>query len=79
VSPLALYLPYLLLDDQLEFLGGNVLDEKPFIVMPFLKNGNARDYIHNNPTCNRQKIVSIIVRIFRATETLHQFCSRSAI
>ena len=41
-----------------EFLGANVLDGKPFIVMPFLKNGNARDYIDNNPDCDRPKIVS---------------------
>jgi hypothetical protein len=47
-------------DDHVEFLGANVLDDTPFIVMPLLKNGNARDYIHVNPGCNRQKIVSII-------------------
>jgi hypothetical protein len=43
---------HLVPDDALEFLGANLLDGKPFIVMPFLKNGNARDYIHNHPACN---------------------------
>jgi hypothetical protein len=47
-------------DGCLEFLGANVLDDDPFIVMPFLKNGNVRNYILNNPTCNRHKIVSVI-------------------
>ena len=41
----------------IEFLGANILDDKPFIVMPFLKNGNARDYIYEHPECNRAKIV----------------------
>jgi hypothetical protein len=43
--------------DTQEFLGANTLDDKPFIVMPFLKNGNARQYIEANPKCDRQKIV----------------------
>jgi serine/threonine protein kinase len=58
---------YLVPDDALEFLGASLLDDKPFIVMPFLKNGNAHDYIHNHPTCNRQKIVSIFIRLSRQT------------
>ena len=41
----------------IEFLGANILDDKPFIVMPFLKNGNARHYIREHPDCNRAKIV----------------------
>jgi hypothetical protein len=47
----------LLINNQ-EFLGANVLDDKPFIVMPFLKHGNALDYIEANSNCDRQKIVS---------------------
>ena len=43
-----------------EFLGANVLDDKPFIVMPLMENGNARDYIDRNPTCDRQRMVSCI-------------------
>jgi len=41
-----------------EFLGANILDDKPFILMPFMRNGNVRDYIECNPDCDRQKIVS---------------------
>jgi hypothetical protein len=42
-----------------EFLGANVLDEQPFIVMPYLKHGNARDYIRHHPDCDRLRIVRI--------------------
>jgi hypothetical protein len=41
----------------LEFLGANVFDDRPFIVMPYLKNGNARDYVNDHPDCNRTLIV----------------------
>lgn len=40
-----------------EFLGANVLDERPFILMPYLKNGNARDYLNHHPYSDRQTIV----------------------
>jgi hypothetical protein len=40
-----------------EFLGANVLDEKPFIVMPYLANGNARDYLQEHPNADRLQIV----------------------
>lgn len=40
-----------------EFLGANILDDKPFLVMPYLKNGNARDYLHKHPNGNRLQIV----------------------
>jgi hypothetical protein len=40
-----------------EFLGANILDDKPFIVMPYLKNGNARDYLQEHPDGNRLQIV----------------------
>jgi serine/threonine protein kinase len=36
-----------------EYFGANAFDDQPFIVMPFLKNGNARDYIHNHPEWDR--------------------------
>jgi serine/threonine protein kinase len=36
----------------------SVLDEKPFIVMPYLKHGNVRDFIQNHPQGNRDMIVS---------------------
>lgn len=45
----------------LEFLGANYLEDKPFIVMPYLKNGNARDYVGRNPQCNRLRIVCVVV------------------
>ncbi|KZP31913.1 kinase-like protein [Athelia psychrophila] len=41
----------------LPFLGANVWGDRPFIVMPYLKNGNARDYIQNYPECNRAAIL----------------------
>ena len=40
-----------------EFLGANILDEKPFIVMPYLANGNARDYLQKHPNADRLQIV----------------------
>jgi len=43
----------------LQFLGANVLDDRPFIVTPFLQNGNARDYIRRNLTCDRIKLVRL--------------------
>jgi serine/threonine protein kinase len=44
-----------------EFLGANVLDDKPFIVMPFLKNGNARQYMQAHPSCDRLVLVNLYV------------------
>jgi len=41
----------------LQFLGANVLDDKPFIVMPYLKNGNARNYLQQHPGCDRLQIL----------------------
>jgi hypothetical protein len=49
--------PWVLSVTLLEFLGANVLDEKPFIVMPLLRNGNARDYIQDHPTYDRLQLV----------------------
>ena len=39
------------------FYGANVLDESPFIVMEYLKNGNSLEYIDRNPGCNRLRMV----------------------
>ena len=58
-----------------EFLGANVLDERPFIVTPYLTNGNARTYIQNNSDCDRQKIV----RSQRSPETEYTVTSASFI
>jgi len=41
----------------LEFLGANIMDEKPFMVMPYLMNGNARDYLLEHPSTERLPIV----------------------
>ncbi|KIM73991.1 hypothetical protein PILCRDRAFT_715514, partial [Piloderma croceum F 1598] len=40
----------------LQFLGANEMDDRPFIVMPYLKNGNVRDYVQNYPDCDRLQI-----------------------
>jgi hypothetical protein len=40
-----------------EFLGANVLDNKPFIVTPLMDNGNAQIYIQNHPDCDRLAMV----------------------
>ena len=42
-----------------EFLGANILDDEPFIVMPWIANGNVRDYIDHHPSCDRLKLVSL--------------------
>jgi serine/threonine protein kinase len=34
-----------------------VIDDRPFIMMPFLEKGNAQKYIRDNPHCNRDKIL----------------------
>ncbi|KAK2464437.1 hypothetical protein APHAL10511_003585 [Amanita phalloides] len=41
----------------LQFLGANVLDGRPFIVMPYHKHGNVRDFITGNPACDRLQIL----------------------
>lgn len=41
----------------LQFLGANILDERPFIVMPLLKNGNCRDYLKQYPNGDRLQIL----------------------
>jgi hypothetical protein len=41
----------------LQFLGANEWDERPFIVMPYLQNGNARDYVRDHPDCDRLRMV----------------------
>ena len=43
------------------FLGANVLDDQPFIVMPYFKNGNVRDYLVKHPDSDRLQIVCIPV------------------
>lgn len=35
-----------------------MLDDRPFIVMPYMKNGNARDYLRNHQDFDRVKLVS---------------------
>lgn len=41
----------------LQFFGANILDDTPFIVMPYLKNGNIRDYLRNHPDSDRLKLL----------------------
>ena len=45
-----------------EFLGANIFDDNPFIVMPLLSKGSARDYVQSHPKCNRVRLVSEICR-----------------
>ena len=47
------------LTDTLEFLGANILDKRPFIVIPYLRNGNSRDYLEQHPNGDRMQIVCI--------------------
>ena len=51
------YLIYITDLCPLEFLGANILDDKPFIVMPYLKHGNVRAYLKAHPDDNRLQIV----------------------
>ena len=48
-----------------EFLGANIFDDNPFIVMPLFSKGNARDYVQTHPKCNRVRLVSVIHHIGR--------------
>ncbi|KAF9531187.1 kinase-like domain-containing protein [Crepidotus variabilis] len=41
----------------LRIFGANAFDAPPFIVMPYLRNGNALNYIQNHPDCDRVKIL----------------------
>ncbi|KZP25836.1 kinase-like protein [Athelia psychrophila] len=41
----------------LQFLGANVWGDKPFIVMPYMRNGNAREYLVGHPNSNRAEIL----------------------
>jgi hypothetical protein len=48
---------FLCASESLEFFGANDIDDRPFIVMPYLKNGNARNYNLEHPDCDRLQIV----------------------
>ncbi|KDQ50365.1 hypothetical protein JAAARDRAFT_142113, partial [Jaapia argillacea MUCL 33604] len=52
-----------------EFLGANLLADQPFIVMPLLKNGNARDFVeaHLAADCTR-----ILLDVSRGLLYLHE-------
>jgi hypothetical protein len=38
-------------------MSANVVDEPPFIVMPYMRHGNAKDYILDHPEFNRPQMV----------------------
>ena len=57
--------------NRTEFFGANVLDDKPFIVMPYYPNGNARNYVQRYPDCDRIKIVSCNLH--------HRICGQPAV
>ena len=63
----------------LEFFSANELDDRPFIVMPYLRNGNVRDYIRARPGCDRLGIVYLtsFVEIFTVliiSTQIHHIC-----
>ncbi|PBK85528.1 kinase-like protein [Armillaria gallica] len=39
------------------FLGANTLDDDPFIITPYLRNGNSRKFVQTHPNCDRLKIL----------------------
>ncbi|KAF9055624.1 kinase-like domain-containing protein [Panaeolus papilionaceus] len=41
----------------LQFLGANILDDDPFIVMPLVPNGNIRSFIRKHPNSDRLKFI----------------------
>ncbi|PBK70262.1 kinase-like protein [Armillaria solidipes] len=41
----------------LPFLGANTSDDVPFIVTPYLHNGNSRKFVQTHPNCDRLKIL----------------------
>ena len=44
----------------LEFLGANLSDDEPFMVTPWIADGNVLDYIKNHPFCDILDIVSLL-------------------
>ncbi|KZP06139.1 kinase-like protein [Athelia psychrophila] len=51
----------------LEFFAANVSDAEPFIVMAYMKNGNARDYLKSHPASDRIKMARRVSLRHRAT------------
>ena len=45
---------------MLQFFGGSTVDEPPFLIMPFLRNGNVRRFLIKHPDANRLKLASEI-------------------
>lgn len=43
-----------------QFFGGSTVDDPPFLIMPFLRNGNVRRYLMKHPQANRLKLASEI-------------------
>ncbi|KIM87190.1 hypothetical protein PILCRDRAFT_815665 [Piloderma croceum F 1598] len=41
----------------LQFLGANIVDDKPFIVTPYLRNGNVRAYLRDHRDSDRLQIL----------------------
>jgi hypothetical protein len=56
-STLTRYLIFITYLRLIEFLGANILDDKPFILMPYLKNGNVQAYLKEHPDGDRLQIV----------------------
>jgi serine/threonine protein kinase len=62
--------------DLAEFLGADLKGEVPFIVMPYLEHGNARDFIERHPDCNRNKIVSFNRGLGNTTDVICKIALR---
>ncbi|KAH8806926.1 kinase-like protein, partial [Flagelloscypha sp. PMI_526] len=43
-------------------MSANVVDEPPFIVMPYMRHGNAKDYILDHPEFNRPQMLLHVAR-----------------
>jgi hypothetical protein len=53
-----------LISSLVAFFGANVFDNKPFIVTPYLKNGNVREYILKYPNSDFLRLVSVVLRCY---------------
>ena len=58
-ASLLLYVTYIGPDRLIEFLRANVLDENLFLVMPLLRNGDARHFVWDHPDFDLLRLVCV--------------------